>query len=219
MMDMMNRMNQKAQRGAALIVALIMLLLMAVISVSAIQNVGLQEKMAGNMRDTQTALMAGEVALSYAESGIRSLSSRPDGEAYDDCTSACDIIESSAGDANASETILTSGDSTKISGWESRAITYQDKAFFEVEADTIEHIAAQPEFLVEYLKVDSSYSAEDIFSDDGVDLSAKGSTPDSNNVGEDNPSMDHRYKITTLVRGASAQSQAILQTEYVQRFD
>jgi hypothetical protein len=52
-----------------------------------------------------------------------------------------------------------------------------------------------------------------------VDLSAKGSTPDSNNVGEDNPSMDHRYKITTLVRGASAQSQAILQTEYVQRFD
>ena len=218
-MDKVNRMYKQSQRGAALIVALIMLLLMAIVSVSSIQNVGLQEKMAGNMRDTQTALMAGEIAVSYAESGIRSLPSKPSGDAYDDCTTNCDIIESSVGDANASETLLTSGDSTKITGWESRAITYGDKASFDVEADVIKTSSSAPEFLVEYMQVDSSYDAEDVFSTDGVPLSKKASTPDSNNVGEDNPSMDHRYKITALVRGASAQSQAILQTEYVQRFD
>jgi type IV pilus assembly protein PilX len=217
-MNKVNRMYNQSQRGAALIVALIMLLLMAIVSVSSIQDVGLQEKMAGNMRDTQTALMAGEIAVSYAESGIRSLSSKPAGEAYSDCD-GCKIIESSAGDANASESILTSGDSNKISTWESKAITYANRAFFNVEAESIATSYSQPEFLVEYIQADSSYEAEDVFSGEGISMSGKSSTPDSNNVGEDNPSMDHRYKITALVRGASAQSQAILQTEYVQRFD
>lgn len=53
------------QHGVVLIVGLVMVLLISVISMSAIRGTGLQETMAGNMRDRNIAFQA-------AESGVRS---------------------------------------------------------------------------------------------------------------------------------------------------
>lgn len=63
------------QSGVVLVVSLIMLLLLTMIGISALQNTGLEEKMAGNMRDRNLAFQAAETALRDAERDIgRSLS-------------------------------------------------------------------------------------------------------------------------------------------------
>ena len=55
------------QQGAVLIVCLIFMLIMTVISASALQSTTLQERMAGNARDTNSAFQAAEAALRAAE--------------------------------------------------------------------------------------------------------------------------------------------------------
>ncbi|MFC3156774.1 pilus assembly PilX family protein [Gilvimarinus japonicus] len=58
---------QKLQSGATLLVGLIMVLLISIIGLSAIRGSGLQEQMAGNMRDKQLAFQSSEAALRQAE--------------------------------------------------------------------------------------------------------------------------------------------------------
>ncbi len=55
------------QRGATLIVALVLLTLVTLVSINGIENVTLQEKMAGNSYDRSIALQAAEAALREAE--------------------------------------------------------------------------------------------------------------------------------------------------------
>ncbi|MGL6160039.1 pilus assembly PilX family protein [Microbulbifer sp.] len=56
-----------AQRGATLLVGLIMLLLMTVIGLAAMRGSGMQELMAGNMRDRNQAFQAAEAGLRAGE--------------------------------------------------------------------------------------------------------------------------------------------------------
>lgn len=58
------------QRGITLIVGLMIVLLMGVLSLAAIRGSGLQESMAGNMRDRSLAFQAAESALREGESVI-----------------------------------------------------------------------------------------------------------------------------------------------------
>jgi type IV pilus assembly protein PilX len=60
-----------SQRGAALIVALVMLLVMTVLGVTAARNTNLQERMAGNLRDSNLAFQAAEHALRDGERFLR----------------------------------------------------------------------------------------------------------------------------------------------------
>ena len=55
------------QSGAVLIISLIMLLLLTLIGVTGSQVTGLEEKMAGNMRDQNLAFQAAETALRAGE--------------------------------------------------------------------------------------------------------------------------------------------------------
>ncbi|MBB3063026.1 pilus assembly PilX family protein [Microbulbifer rhizosphaerae] len=55
------------QRGATLLVGLIMLLLMTVIGLAAMRGSGMQELMAGNMRDRNQAFQAAEAGLRAGE--------------------------------------------------------------------------------------------------------------------------------------------------------
>lgn len=57
----------KSQSGVVLVVSLIMLLLLTLIGLSGMQSTGLEEKMAGNMRDRNVAFQAAEAALRDAE--------------------------------------------------------------------------------------------------------------------------------------------------------
>jgi type IV pilus assembly protein PilX len=60
--------TKDSQRGAVLIVGLVMVLLITVIGLSAIRGTGLQENMAGNMRDRNIAFQTAESALRFGES-------------------------------------------------------------------------------------------------------------------------------------------------------
>lgn len=59
------------QRGAVLAVGLIFLLLLTVIGLSAVRDATLQERMAGNTRDVNTAFQAAELALRQAETYLQ----------------------------------------------------------------------------------------------------------------------------------------------------
>lgn len=59
-----------SQRGATLLVGLIMVLLITIIGLAAIRGSGLQEQMAGNMRDLHVAFEAAEAALNEGEDTI-----------------------------------------------------------------------------------------------------------------------------------------------------
>ena len=58
---------QHKQTGSALIVALSMLLVLTILGVASMQSSSLQEKMAGNSRDSQVAFQAAEAALRAGE--------------------------------------------------------------------------------------------------------------------------------------------------------
>lgn len=60
-----------AQRGAALIVAMVMLLAMTLLGVTAVRNTTLQERMAGNLRDSNLAFQAAERALREGEAFLQ----------------------------------------------------------------------------------------------------------------------------------------------------
>ena len=55
------------QSGAVLVISLIILLLLTIIGLSATQVTGLEEKMAGNLRDRNLAFQAAETALREGE--------------------------------------------------------------------------------------------------------------------------------------------------------
>ncbi len=59
------------ERGAALVVALVMLLVMTVLGVSAARTTNLQERMAGNLRDSNLAFQSAERALREGETFLR----------------------------------------------------------------------------------------------------------------------------------------------------
>lgn len=59
--------NAGRQEGVVLLLGLIMLLLISIVSMAAIRGSGLQESMAGNMRDRNLALQAAEAGLRDGE--------------------------------------------------------------------------------------------------------------------------------------------------------
>ncbi len=59
--------NRAVQNGSALIVALVFMLLLTIVGVGAMQSVTLQERMAGNTRDMNTAFQSAEASLRAAE--------------------------------------------------------------------------------------------------------------------------------------------------------
>ncbi|WP_372749854.1 PilX N-terminal domain-containing pilus assembly protein [Litorivivens sp.] len=60
------------QAGAALVVCLVLMLLLTVISANALRSTTLQERMAGNERDTLAAFQAAEAGLRAAEQLLES---------------------------------------------------------------------------------------------------------------------------------------------------
>lgn len=69
--------RRAAQKGAVLVVGLIMLLLMTIVGLAAIRGSGMQELMAGNMRDRNIAFQTTESGLRLAELQIDGLSNNP----------------------------------------------------------------------------------------------------------------------------------------------
>jgi len=70
-------MSPHRQAGAVLIVSLLMLLIMTLLGITAMNSTTLEEKMAGNMRDRNTAMQASEAALKAAEAALDALTNKP----------------------------------------------------------------------------------------------------------------------------------------------
>jgi type IV pilus assembly protein PilX len=60
----------KSQRGMVLVTSLLLLLVVTMLAVSMFRSMGLDEKIAGNMRDKQRALNAAETAEQFAENWL-----------------------------------------------------------------------------------------------------------------------------------------------------
>jgi type IV pilus assembly protein PilX len=71
MTPMSTRKTLTRERGAALIVALMMLMVMTVLGVTAARTTNLQERMAGNLRDTNLAFQSAERGLREGETFLR----------------------------------------------------------------------------------------------------------------------------------------------------
>ncbi len=70
--------TMKNQQGIALFVSLIFLLVLTILGISGMQSTVLEEKMAGNFKDMNTALQASETVTRVGEDWIQELSSKPD---------------------------------------------------------------------------------------------------------------------------------------------
>lgn len=75
---MKKQMKLNKQTGSALVVALSILLVLTILGVSAMRSTSLQEKMAGNARDTDVAFQAAESAIREAERYLDTISTRDD---------------------------------------------------------------------------------------------------------------------------------------------
>jgi len=65
------------QRGATLIISMIFLLILSIIGLSGMEVTGLEERMAGNMRDRNLAFQSAEAVLIEGEGYLAGLSARP----------------------------------------------------------------------------------------------------------------------------------------------
>lgn len=66
-----------SQSGAVLVIGLIMLLLMTVVGLAGVRGSGMQELMAGNMRDRNIAFQTAESGLRLAELSLDGLANNP----------------------------------------------------------------------------------------------------------------------------------------------
>jgi type IV pilus assembly protein PilX len=76
-MDRFTSLSPRKERGTALIFALVMLLMLTILGITAITTSSLQEKMAGNMRDQYTALLAGDSILHDGEALVFNQINKP----------------------------------------------------------------------------------------------------------------------------------------------
>ena len=67
----------RRQAGSVLFISLMLLLMLTILGVTAMNNVTLEERMAGNLRDTDLAFQAGEAALRDGENWLAPLPLRP----------------------------------------------------------------------------------------------------------------------------------------------
>jgi type IV pilus assembly protein PilX len=145
--------NYKRQSGIALIISLIILLLLTIIMISAMRVTTMEEKMAGNSQSHNVAFQAAESALREAEAYIESgatpfsplkLSAAPfrnTGEPH--CV---------AGLCNADEPLQSDPD-----------IFPNINGDMRTASTGIANIAAEPQYIIELIRVDPSVDSSRIF--------------------------------------------------------
>lgn len=153
------------ERGAVMIVALMILLLMTVFGISTMDSNVLEERMAGNMRDRNTAFQAAESALRAAEiwiEGQADLHNMPLRNVSDPADTN-PLWDFSAPDPDSSN---------NVSWWEERDSTWwTGKAVLLNAGDgnDLPGVAAQPGYIIEKMPL-STESLESAQSLDTTDI-------------------------------------------------
>jgi len=148
----------RQQRGVVLIVGLIMLLLLTVIGMAAIRGTGIQEQMAGNMRDHNLAFQAAEAALRSGEEVLNGVS----------LPSFSGSVVGYYTDLNQPSPLHPRPTTWSATDWGNWSV--------QLAANTISQIAdnQQPRYVVERLSVPASSSNQGSC----IDFECKAKTPD-----------------------------------------
>ena len=187
------------QRGTILLVSLIIMLLLTILGVTALNNVTMEERMAGNLRDGDLAFQAAEAALRAGENLLAPLTVEPS-----ICT---DINSTCSNDKVWAEGVLPSMVYQDSTWWDNHAQDYINSAGGTLltggdTADTGPHtggayVAATPQFNIQVQKF----------------------VRDSSVIGHSNETTgDIYYLITAHSFGGSAAAESVLQTTFSKRF-
>ena len=179
------------QRGTILFVSLIILLLLTILGVTAMSNVTMEERMAGNLRDSDLATQAAEAALRSGEAWLTAQVAEP---------GKCSTIGTACATAWG-EGVLPDLSFQDDAWWTINGRTYVNSGGGNVltGGDTVtgSYVAAPPEFIIEFKKY----------------------VPDSLVVGHKN-SVDGKqfFLVTARAHGGSISAESVLQTSFTKRF-
>lgn len=177
------------ERGVVLIVGLVMVLLMTIVGLAAIRGTGLQENMAGNMRDRNIAFQTAESALREGEAVVSP-------EVY---SAKLPTFNCAKG----------AGVCLDLSVAPEKSVIYMTEAEWDEAAKIsvmdIKDVAEKPSYLLEELEVDmgASAAAEGSAIDVGGMMTTGDATP---------------YRVTAKGYGLSQDAEAIVQSAYKRRF-
>jgi len=138
-----------AQRGAIMITALMILLLMTVFGISTMDTNILEEKMAGNMRDRNTAFQSAESALRAAEAWLAAQANLPDIRDVTDSSDTSPLWDLNTADPDSSNNIPWWEESARSveSWWSANAVVLSGSN--KVAGLDDSH---QPSYLIEKLR-------------------------------------------------------------------
>jgi len=146
----MTRYNNR-QSGVALMVGLIILLLLSIIVVTAMRVSSLEERMAGNLRNQNTAFQAAESALREAEAFIES-----------GAASFAPLKLSGAPFRNTTTPFCVSGLCSDSGPVQSEVFPYIDGAM-RTAGTHIATITAEPEYIIELIRIDPSTDSSRVY--------------------------------------------------------
>lgn len=191
----------RSQRGVALIMSLVMLLILTILGVSSVQTTSLQERMSNNARDANLAFQGAESAVREAELYLEDTTSllpfentNTEGRynATDDGDGPIDFD---------SFTWIDTADPDASDGCE-RGNGLEDRDCEIVDLE-ITNVAAQPRYVIEFLKTVVS-------DEDRLNL---------DNIGQDTGTgRTQIFRVTTFGVGGTSTARVLIQTTYGRRF-
>lgn len=174
------------EQGVALIMSLVMLLILTILGISSVQTTSMQERMTLNARDNDLAFQAAESAVREAENYLSTNTSLlPFQDANTD--GRYDAPDNGAVDMSAFD-------------W---ATAGNNDRGFKTVATTLDGVADQPKYIIEWVK--TVVSEED--------------TLNLNNIGQDTGSgRTQMFRVTAYGTGGTDTAHVMIQTTYGKRF-
>lgn len=181
----------RGQRGTILFVSLIILLLLTILGVTAMSNVTMEERMAGNLRDANLAEEAAEAALRSGEAWLTGVVLEP---------GRCFTINTACATAW-DEGVLPDLSFQDDTWWTTNGRPYANAGGGNVltGGDTVSgsFVAANPEFIIQFQKF----------------------VPDTLTIGyKNNVDGKQFFLVTGRAHGGSTNAEAVLQTSFSKRF-
>jgi type IV pilus assembly protein PilX len=177
------------QAGAALVVSLILLLVLTLIGVTGMRSSSMEEKMAGNMRDRNVAFQSAESGVRTGEKWIADRTDPPPTTVNPGHTLSGSI------NVYAPEATLPELAVQTQAWWNSDNNALAGELLQDSSGDDL--VAEQPRYVLQYLDF----------------------RPDSFDVGVEEPTGRHFYRVTGHGTGVSTTARAVVQTTFVKRFN
>lgn len=188
---------RQPQRGAVLVISLLILVVVTLIALAGSESTIFQEKMAHNLRETNTAFQSAESGLREAELWINTLEEAPTPLSAATCTSACDLSHDVwAENQPAGGNLAWQNASWWSSNGRRYGVDYSGGS--ATENRSIDDVNQQPRYVIEL----SNWTSDS--------LVVGGTHP---------PPVVNYYTVTTMGTGATDTAMAILESTFVKRFE